>query len=190
MLNIKAANYYFAKKKTLYKESKISEVKALSELQQDNWNGDDIAECNKQIFERVTKFFKRNLGILLILLTTIITQGCTDKDEECVLNNINGKTYYKKVGQVLTNRTYKVISITAINSSSGFVSFGYETYNKDDELCDADFIGTSDIISCDESTIKFISNDTTYNAEFSDRYVDYSVCIMRPGGSYFLERLK
>lgn len=60
-LNIQAGNNYFGKKKERYKESKIKEVQALSQIPQSDWLKEDIEDRNSEIINRLYSFFLVNL---------------------------------------------------------------------------------------------------------------------------------
>lgn len=60
-LNIWASNKYFDDKKEEYKKSKILEAQSLVNYPKNDWLKEDIEERNEEIYQRLLKFFKKNL---------------------------------------------------------------------------------------------------------------------------------
>jgi hypothetical protein len=60
-LNIQAGNGYFGKKKVKYLDSKISVVKELGKLPQNDWGKNDIEERELKFIISIMEYFKNNL---------------------------------------------------------------------------------------------------------------------------------
>lgn len=61
-LNIQAGNGYFGIKKSKYSDSKIKEVEALSNYPKNDWLKDDIKQREKEVKNRIVKFFENHLN--------------------------------------------------------------------------------------------------------------------------------
>ena len=54
--NIQASNEFFQRKKTIYKNSKVQDVKDLTKIE--NWYPEDLEKRHKEVMQRLENFFK------------------------------------------------------------------------------------------------------------------------------------